>query len=171
MEINLPNVNDNKSNAEEASKPIKITIIFPTNVYFISGVRDFTLQIVKNLTGFSDQWAFRFQSVVDELCNNAIEHGSAPGKDINVSFVCVRNERLEVIVEDTGTGPQAITAERLQEIVKQKQMQDPTKIEGIRGRGMSHIVTPLSDEIHFTDRAGGGMIVRVVKYLKNAQEI
>ena len=50
-----------------SEEPIKITITLPTNAYFLSGIRDFTLAMTKNMTGFSDQWAFRFQSVVDEL--------------------------------------------------------------------------------------------------------
>ncbi|MBI4975562.1 hypothetical protein HZC20_02690, partial [Candidatus Peregrinibacteria bacterium] len=56
----------------------KISITLPTNAYFMSGIRDFTLNMIKNTTNFDEKWAFRFQSVVDELCNNAIEYGSAP---------------------------------------------------------------------------------------------
>ncbi|MBN1259035.1 sensor histidine kinase, partial [Candidatus Peregrinibacteria bacterium] len=81
--------------------PVKITIILPTNAYFMAGVRDFTMTVVRNMTGFSEKWAYRFQSVVDELSNNAIEFGSAPGKDIQVTFVSVKGKRIEVFVEDT----------------------------------------------------------------------
>ena len=73
--------------AEElAKKPTKITITLPTNAYFMSGIRDFTLAMIKNTTQFEEKWAYRFQSVVDELCNNAIEYGSAPGENIKIIF-------------------------------------------------------------------------------------
>lgn len=164
MDFNIP-VRSNQNN-----EPVVITIIFPTNVYFLSGIRDFTLQMVKNLTGFSDQWAFRFQSVVDELCNNAIEHGSSPGQNIVLSFKVKRNEKLEVIVEDTGTGPENFSASELQEIFETKKKQDPTKIEGIRGRGLSHIVAPLSDEVHFEDLENGGIQIRVIKFFQQSKD-
>lgn len=160
MEMNIP-LRTTKN------EPMKITIIFPTTAYFLSGIRDFTLQVVKNMTGFSDQWAFRFQSVVDELCNNAIEHGSQPGKEILLSFTIVRNERLEVAVEDTGTGPKSTTAEKLEQIFEEKKKQDPTEIADIRGRGLSHIVFPLTDEIHFEDTESGGLRIRVVKFFNH----
>lgn len=163
MDFSIPNTN-------QGNEPVAITIIFPTNVYFLSGIRDFTLQMVKNLTGFSDQWAFRFQSVVDELCNNAIEHGSAPGENIVLSFRVKRNEKLEVIVEDTGTGQNQLHASELKEIFEAKKKQDPTKIEGIRGRGLSHIVAPLSDEVFFEDLESGGTQVRVVKYFQQTKD-
>ena len=57
-----------KSNLTNES-PVKISIILPTNAYFMSGIRDFTMTVVENMTGFSEKWAFRFQSVVDELTN------------------------------------------------------------------------------------------------------
>src|SRR3989338_4672591 len=79
-----------------SSAPVKIAVILPTNAYFMSGVRDFTKTIVMNMTGFSEQWAFRFQSVVDELTNNAIEFGSAPGEYITVTFLSQKGKSIEV---------------------------------------------------------------------------
>src|SRR3989338_7688137 len=94
-------------------EPTKITIMFPTNAYFMSGIRDFTLTMIKNMTKFSDQWAYRFQSVVDELCNNAIEYGSAPGQEVKVTFYSVPEKYLEIIVEDSGTGKKKMNAGEL----------------------------------------------------------
>lgn len=156
MELSIPE--------QQVNEPVKITVIFPTTAYFLSGIRDFTMQIVKNISGFSDQWAFRFQSVVDELCNNAIEHGSKAGNEVKLSFVIERNKKIEVIVEDTGTGPSSKTAEQMAKILAEKKALDPTQILEIRGRGLSHIVSPLTDEIYFEDLVGGGIRTRVVKY-------
>ncbi len=153
--------------APKEAEEVKISITLPTNAYFLSGIRDFTLTMTKNMTGFSDQWAFRFQSVVDELCNNAIEHGSAPGNEIVITFVGRPNESLEIIVVDSGTGPNKFTASQMQEIFKQQVQKVQSQFLGLRGRGLAKIVAEWTDEIKFEDAEGGGLCVRVKKYLKN----
>lgn len=152
-----------------ANDPVKITIILPTNAYFLSGIRDFTLTMTKNMTGFSDQWAYRFQSVVDELCNNAIEHGSAKGKDITISFISHPQESLDIVVEDTGTGPNHYTALEMRDLLKRQMEKVQTQFLGLRGRGLAKIVAEWTDEIVFEDRDGGGLRVHVKKYLKGAE--
>jgi anti-sigma regulatory factor (Ser/Thr protein kinase) len=93
-----------------------------------------------NMTGFSEQWAFRFQSVVDELTNNAIEFGSAPGTDIKVTFVSIKDKSIEVFVEDTGTGPIKKNATEMMHWIEERKNVDPTQMLGIRGRGLTQIV-------------------------------
>ena len=144
----------------------KITITLPTNAYFMSGIRDFTLNMIKNTTNFEEKWAFRFQSVVDELCNNAIEYGSAPGSDIRITFIHKEEDYIEISVSDTGTSPTPKKAEKIIEELEKKK--EPGYVfSGIRGRGLVKIVGEWSDELEFIDRAEGGITVRVRKYLKN----
>jgi len=148
------------------NKPMKIQITLPTNAYFISGIRDFTLGLIRNMTEFSEQWAFRFQSVVDELCNNAIEHGSAPGQEIKITFINNPHESIEIIVEDTGTGKVKLSAAEMQRIVNERR--NPSYVHiGIRGRGLSKIVAEWTDELEFKDLQTGGMQVRIKKFLKD----
>jgi anti-sigma regulatory factor (Ser/Thr protein kinase) len=148
------------------NKPVRITITLPTNAYFVSGIRDFTLGLIRNMTEFSEQWAFRFQSVVDELCNNAIEHGSAPGQDIKITFINYPHESIEISVEDSGTGKVKITAKEIQAIVNERR--NPGYVHmGIRGRGLSKIVAEWTDELEFTDLPTGGLKVRIKKYLQD----
>lgn len=147
----------------------KITITLPTNAYFISGIRDFTLNLIKNTTSFSEKWAFRFQSVVDELCNNAIEHGSSKGSEIRVTFVHAKDKYLDIIVEDTGTGKNKFNAAALKKVFDERR--EPGYVfTGIRGRGLVKIVGEWTDEISFVDRKGGGIIVTVRKYLKDPRQ-
>jgi anti-sigma regulatory factor (Ser/Thr protein kinase) len=146
---------------------VQISITLPTNAYFLSGIRDFTLTMTKNMTGFSDQWAFRFQSVVDELCNNAIEHGSALGQEIVITFIGHPQESLEIIVDDSGTGPNKYTAAEMQGIFKEQVQKVQTQFLGLRGRGLAKIVAEWTDEIKFEDSDKGGLRVRVKKYIKN----
>lgn len=151
------------------NKETKISITMPTNAYFMSGIRDFTLNMIKNTTNFTEQWAFRFQSVVDELCNNAIEYGSQPGSEIGITFIYSKDDYLEIIIEDTGTGKNKITASDLQKLCNARK-EVGYVFSGIRGRGLVKIVGEWSDELKFTDRPGGGIIVTVRKYLKNVRQ-
>lgn len=148
----------------QQNQPIKITITLPTNAYFMSGVRDFTLSLIRNTTNFSEQWAYRFQSVVDELCNNAIEHGSSPNQEIIITFLNTPNKCIEIIVEDTGTGAVKKKAEELKKIVAERIKPDYPFIE-LRGRGLAKIVAAWTDELDFKDLPGGGIQVRVKKNL------
>lgn len=146
----------------------KITITLPTNAYFLSGIRDFTLNLIKNTTNFEEKWAFRFQSVVDELCNNAIEYGSSAGSDIRLSFTYLKDQYLEIEVEDTGTGKSKVTAKDLQKIFDERKA--PGYIfSGIRGRGLVKIVGEWTDEMKFEDRPEGGLKISVRKYLKDSR--
>ena len=148
------------------NKPMEITITLPTNAYFVSGIRDFTLNLIRNMTQFSEQWAFRFQSVVDELCNNAIEHGSKPGDTIRITFINNPGNSIEIIVRDAGTGKVKISAEELTRIVKERS--DPNYVHtGIRGRGLSKIVAEWTDELAFKDTENGGIEVHIKKYLRD----
>lgn len=147
-------------------KPIVITITLPTNAYFMSGIRDFTLSLIRNMTEFSEQWAFRFQSVVDELCNNAIEHGSAPGDDVKITFISRPHDSIEIMVEDTNNGKNKVSAKDLKKLVDERR--SPQYVHtGIRGRGLSKIVAEWTDELEFFDTENNGIRVRVKKFLND----
>ena len=143
--------------------PLKITIILPTNAYFMAGIRDFTMTVTQNMTGFSQQWAYRFQSVVDELTNNAIEFGSAVGQNITISFVSVKNKYIEVFVEDTGTGSKKMSAADMMQYIETHKNINPTTITTIRGRGLSQIVSNWADQVEFFDNDKGGLTAHVIK--------
>lgn len=151
---------------ETGNKPTIITITLPTNAYFMSGIRDFTLSLIRNMTEFSEQWAFRFQSVVDELCNNAIEHGSAAGEEIRIIFKSYDKDSIEIIVEDKNNGKNQVKAADLKKLIDARR--DPHYVHsGIRGRGLSKIVAEWTDELEFSDIENGGIRVRVKKYLND----
>lgn len=154
---------------QETPETTKITITLPTSAYFMSGIRDFTLNMVKNTTNFEEKWAFRFQSVIDELCNNAIEYGSAPGSDIRVTFTHKKDDSLQISVEDTGTGKKPATAAQMQKLVAERK-EEGYVFSGIRGRGLVKIIDEWSDELKFEDREGGGLKITIKKFLKNARQ-
>lgn len=164
----IQNVPQNEAILEQ-NDITKITITLPTNAYFMSGVRDFTLSLIKNMTDFTEQWAYRFQSVVDELCNNAIEHGSNKTQEIKIIFITQARKYVQIMVEDSGTGSKQINASALEALVNERRTEGYAKI-GIRGRGLAKIVAEWTDELKFEDIQGGGIRVIVKKYLNNTSQ-
>ena len=52
-QVQVPQAQQQPEPVQDSTKePVKITIILPTNAYFLSGIRDFTLTMTKNMTGF-----------------------------------------------------------------------------------------------------------------------
>ena len=150
--------------------PTEIRIAIPTQAYFMSGIRDFVVNLTQNMTGFSKQWAFRFQAVVDELCNNSIEHGSAAGQFIHITMISTQGESLEVIVEDTGTGKDKISAEQMKKLYQERREMTAGQYLGFRGRGLPKIVGEWTDEISFEDSEHGGLKIRIKKYLRKEED-
>jgi anti-sigma regulatory factor (Ser/Thr protein kinase) len=151
-------------------RPTEILIQIPTQAYFMSGIRDFVVNLTKNMTGFSSQWAFRFQAVVDELCNNAIEHGSRPGEFIKITMISTKGKSLEVIIEDTGTGKEKMTAAQLTGLYQERRQMMTQQYLGFRGRGLPKIVGEWTDEMVFEDIPTGGIRVKVKKYLRKEED-
>lgn len=152
----------------EISKPIEIKIEIPTNAYFMSGIRDFTLSMIRNMTDFSEQWAYRFQSVVDELCNNAIEHGSSKDDNIKISFTAFPDQAIEISVEDNGTSKNKKSAKDIQAAMQANKNKEMSEL-GIRGRGLAFIVTEWTDELKIEDRENGGIKITVRKNLNDSK--
>ncbi len=151
--------------------PIKISITLPTNAYFASGIRDFSMTLARNMSGFSKQWAYRFQSVVDELINNAIEFGSKPGDDMKITFVSMENQYIEVFVEDAGTGQGGLSAGEISSFVDARKNLDPTSITSMRGRGLSQIVSKWADKLDIIENEKGGVTAHVVKKFQKDEEM
>jgi len=147
----------------------KIVIVISSSLYFQSGIRDFTMNIVKKLTPLSEKWAFRFQTIVDELCTNAVEYGSSTDDDIGVSFVLKKGEYLDVIVDDQGHGAKPMTASELLAYVEAKKQEQHMKM-GLRGRGLSKIVSNWADELDFADRSNGGIQARARVYFSQENQ-
>ena len=85
---------------------------------------------------------------------------------IKITFINYPHDSLEITVEDSGTGKNKISAAELQRIVQDQR--NPNYVnKGIRGRGLSKIVSEWTDELDFSDNPSGGIKVRIKKYLKD----
>lgn len=152
-----------------ADEQIKLTVILPVNAYFLSGVRDFTMTIVENMTGFSRKWAFRFQSIVDELVNNAIEYGTAPTDEVKIIFISTKGKKIEIFVEDKGTGQNKKRAADLRAFVDERRHLKPTDFTSLRGRGLTQIIANWTDVLEFIDNEFGGITVHVIKNIESGE--
>ncbi len=78
-------------------KEIKIQI--PVDYIFVPGVRICIARIASHF-GFNDRETYQIETVVDEVCNNAIEHGK-PGEDKKVILNCkFQKGRMELMVKN-----------------------------------------------------------------------
>ena len=155
-------------------KPKEIRIEMPTSVYHAANLRDLVFAVAHNVGQFSEHWAYRLQAVVDELCNNAIEHGSAKDGLLRVILQVVPKVKLAIIVEDAGQGPTQATAAELNKHVadlSEGEETAPAKIStSLRGRGLTKIVKAWTDEIRFEDRAEGGIRAIASKQVAAAEQ-
>lgn len=136
-------------------------------------IRDFMGEIF-NAHSIHRPWRGRFILIADELINNAIEHGSAPG-DIDK---CIINAGIQedgkfiisLEVHDTGRGGKSFNPKNFK---KAKQLIEHTDNNNIylekRGRGLLHITNKLVDTLSFQENPNGGLSVKVEKCI-NAED-
>lgn len=124
-------------NIDEVDGTKCITLTVPANVSHSPRIRKFIGSLIEEDAKISSRWSLRIQLMADELINNAIEHGSTPGRPVNITFKCYKNSDIEIIVADTGTGPKKVTAKDLMDNIqknKEKLTMDPFSNKTIRGR-------------------------------------
>lgn len=107
-------MNDCISFVDSEHKRKVISISMLSSMEFSPRIRELVLSVIRNNTNFSSRWACRLQSVIDELVNNAIEHGSDGNSLVTITiFLSTVDGSLEVTISDMGTGKKKTTAEIL----------------------------------------------------------
>jgi serine/threonine-protein kinase RsbW len=98
---------------------------------------------------------------VTEACGNAVRHAYGEGEgSVGVQFV-LADDRLDMIVEDEGSG----IALPIEEVVPE-QVQEMPPEPGNGGMGMA-IIRAIVDELDVRDGTGGrGTVVHMTKYLE-----
>ena len=132
----------------------------PNDFGYVRYIRDFIAE--KALAyGFNEERCTDIQIIADELCNNAIEHGS-PILDKTIVRIMLKfsNRELNMTIKDTGKGGLDIK-ESLSEDEK-KHLEFRQELSSIkRGRGL-FLVRELSDEYDFDINPETGSTIRVV---------
>lgn len=137
---------------------IHFKLMVPSDAYYLESVLAFTRKLSETLK-FSKKRIADIQLALDEICSNAVDHGSTKtscGIEVQIS---VDEHALEILVRDTGrdTTHDWLTPERLEEIQQQR---SPTSESG---HGI-YLIKCLTDEHIFQLNNMGGTDVTVVFY-------
>ncbi len=128
---------------------------------FVPGIRIGIGRVAVNF-GFNDKEVYEIETVIDEICNNAIEHGSK-GKDNTVTLEFRFDTRyIEIVVRDSGAPQFDVDAvleegQRLMEEEAAKPILDTIR----RKRGLV-IVRNFVDKMDIETKSNG-TVVNIVK--------
>ncbi len=140
-----------------------ILLSIPSTLSVVPSVR----QLVKNsaLTkGYSQREAFQLETIVDELCNNAVEHGSHGVAGTIEVALAIGRTKIEIniangieFINGDKSSPEAIT-----KVMQSYRDKPNTAIDNPRGRGLA-LVKMLASEFEM-DSSEDGTCVHVTKY-------
>lgn len=124
---------------------------------FVPGVRSAIGRIAYNF-GFDDRESYEIETIIDEICTNAIEHGSQ-GQDKDVVVDCrFDNNVVEISIKDSGS-PSFKVKEILTECERlMKEEAAKIKLDTIRrGRGLM-IVKNFVDKFEISANVDGTLV-------------
>jgi serine/threonine-protein kinase RsbW len=139
------------------AKEGQIEIKLPNNVAFICALRAFIKSLARRLE-FHPTRVEDIELVVDELCNNAMEHGSEPDSQVTV-IISVKDSALDILVRDEGKGESSSHFLRSLREIRRRRLSPHSE----RGYGI-YIVEMLSDHFCFSLNQFGGIDARVIFY-------
>jgi len=140
-----------------------ILLTIPSMLSIVPSVR----QLVKQSAvakGYSQREAFQLETIVDELCNNAVEHGSHGVSGIIEIALAIGRTKIEIniangieFINGDKSSPEAIT-----KVMQSYRDKPNTTIDNPRGRGLA-LVKMLASEFEM-DSSEDGTCVHVTKY-------
>jgi len=133
----------------------KLALQVPSAPAYVPAIRRLISSVVMQ-KGYNRKDAFRIETIVDELANNAIEHGDHEQRKFYIEFSLDR-EKVEIAVRNLTRNLDPALTQR----VKQKFENPVVDDESIRGRGLA-LVKMLSSELRL-DIDTGGTTVHVTK--------
>jgi anti-sigma regulatory factor (Ser/Thr protein kinase) len=130
----------------------KVTLELPAKIFPYPPIRFLTQEIISSFMDLSDKWLNRIELIVDELFNNAAEHGSSKDDTIKVVFDIIMGEKIVVSVEDKGSEGNKSLEEIHEHITEHQKNWEINKLENqtLRGRGLANIVTKWADKWEIT---------------------
>ncbi len=139
-------------------------ISFTKKTYSAGQVREFVADAISAAAGLDETTRNRIYAVIDELSNNALEHGSSDGDEVKLR-VRINSDQLEVTVDDKGNGKNPQTASQISKLVKERAQRNPLENHTKRGRGLPFIVSRWADRMEFSDLTNGGIRALFIKKL------
>ncbi|OGS36923.1 MAG: hypothetical protein A2293_11930 [Elusimicrobia bacterium RIFOXYB2_FULL_49_7] len=134
-----------------------VRTVLPAALGVVPDLRYFFSQIV-GLKGYSKRDTFRIEAIIDELCNNGIEHGDG-GQPIEISCR-IYQYHIDISVMNTRSGV-SLSPEAIEEIRTRIEGKNSFNLNEKRGRGIE-LVRMLSHEFS-VDFVGAKTIIRVIK--------
>ena len=144
----------------------EITFEMPAYMGFVPGLRT-AMSHIAGAIGFNDKEMYQIETVTDEICTNAIEHGSQ-GKDKHITVECKFDTKyMEIIIKDSGS-PQFNVEKAFKE--GQRLMEEESAkpiLDTIRRKRGLMIVKSYVDALDITSDPHG-TTVRMVKKAQSA---
>lgn len=142
---------------EVERKSEMVWMSFPPELQFVPPVRQMVSRIARQ-KGYTNRDSFRIETIVDEVCNNAVEHGSERLKkniDLNIK---IDREKIELEVIN-ASDPDKIDA--LRALSTSMPKAPDAKSGQKRGRGLA-LIKMLSNKLDI-NFSGDGTSVHVTK--------
>lgn len=127
-----------------------VWLSFPPELKFVPSVRQMVSRVARQ-KGYTQRDSFRIETIVDEVCNNAVEHGSVLVKrNIDLNIAIDRDKiQLEVI---NASDPEKI--ETLKALSKSVMKTPDPKAGQKRGRGLA-LIKMLSNDLTINSSTDG----------------
>jgi anti-anti-sigma factor len=134
-----------------------VRISFPPQLAIVPAVRNFVSRAMVN-KGYSERDSFRIETIVDEICNNAVQYGSPAKKDNIRLRVKVDWEKVELDAENVTS---VAEKDKLKKHMDNLKNNVPLQGGATRGRGLA-LVKMLASELN-ADITDTGTMVHVTK--------
>lgn len=144
---------------------IAVSFCYSSNFKNTRVIRRF-VEVISQKLSMWEEWVNRMILIVDELNNNAIEHGSRKTMWSEMRVVMSVDQwelDVNIEVEDSWTGMHPKTAAEMRELGQTTKQKWFKHHNSIRWRGLFLIITRLVDELYFKDSKTGGLIVWIHK--------
>jgi anti-anti-sigma factor len=135
----------------------KIKVSFPPKIGLVPAIRRF-ISAIMTQKGYCGRDTFRIETIVDELCNNAVEYGSKDESDNITLRLRIDWERIELDAQNVSDPAKRA---QLQAFMSNVSCEVPHEGDFKRGRGLA-LVKMLSSDFS-ADDTENGTIVHVTK--------
>jgi anti-sigma regulatory factor (Ser/Thr protein kinase)/anti-anti-sigma regulatory factor len=135
-----------------------LTVTFPANLALVPPVRQLASRLARQ-KGYSVKDAFRIETIVDEVCNNAVEHGLCGQCSVVEIRVAIDKEKVDISVSNQSD-PEKVPV--LKELIKPAvECGNHVGHNDKRGRGLALIRMLSNDmDVNITEH---GTSVHVIK--------
>lgn len=135
----------------------EISFSFPPELFFVPPVRQMVRRLARQ-KGYNNKDAFRIETIVDEICNNAVEHGDHSEKrEIKVT-VLINKKKIELKITNVSDPQKIDSLRKFSEYLSQPE----PSFDNMRGRGLV-LVKMLSNDFQI-DNSSNGTSVHVTKF-------